>query len=333
MPRDPWSSIARPPSESAITALRVDEHHPWDFFWGKDSDGKCLLVFRHTSLSNALPRTPQLRELEVKHLPRGNVNQDTLMIRLVDADLRDVFLTLCEDVVAATLHAANEVDAFEIALRRTWRWHHLLRGGSDARLSSEEQKGLIGELLVLERYLLPTLTAIDAVDSWIGPRDAPKDFQVGTLCIEAKARRGSATAEISISSENQLDTSGIDRLFLHVVNLAKAPEEGGGFSISDIATRIRDAIRKRDPLAADSFDDRLEAAGLNLAHDYSDSLWLEGESWAYRVHEDFPRIEASTLSSGVSRVRYSISLNDCESHRCDAAELTEALLELNGHGE
>lgn len=63
---------------------------------------------------------------------------------------------------------------------------------SFSRLSAEEQKGLIGELLVLERYLIPLFGPADATSAWVGPTGSPKDFECGRTAIEAKARRGAA---------------------------------------------------------------------------------------------------------------------------------------------
>ena len=45
------------------------------------------------------------------------------------------------------------------------------------------------------------------------------------MCIEAKARRGPAKPFVTISSEYQLDTEGTEALFLHVVELDRAPRE------------------------------------------------------------------------------------------------------------
>ncbi|MCH8827746.1 MAG: PD-(D/E)XK motif protein [Chloroflexi bacterium] len=44
------------------------------------------------------------------------------------------------------------------------------------RPSPEEQKGLIGELLVWECLLFPKLSTRDAVSAWRGPLGANKDF-------------------------------------------------------------------------------------------------------------------------------------------------------------
>jgi len=215
--------------------------------------------------------------------------------------------------VSCAAGAGTEREAVHLAIARTWRWHHLLRGGSDSRLTLEEQKGLIGELLVLERHLLPNLAPADAVSAWHGPLDSPKDFEVGHICIEVKTRRGAATPHVVISSENQLDGSGIDLLFLYVIDLDWAP--GGAansFSLADIAARVRQAIMASDDAAAVLFDELLAAAGFRRTDDYSDSLWVEGGHRVCRVIDGFPRITADQIASGVSDVKYSLSLVSCQ---------------------
>ena len=94
---------------------------------------------------------------------------------LLDSTQRDIFQTLCEDIIsAAARRPKSEAGAVSAALSRTWRWHHLLRGGRGTLLSPEEQKGLLGELFVLERLLLPRMDASSAVTAWRGPLAAPK---------------------------------------------------------------------------------------------------------------------------------------------------------------
>ena len=67
------------------------------------------------------------------------------------------------------------------------------------------------------------------------------------------------------------------------------------------------------------------AAGFRDEDDYSDSFWVEGPSRLYKVVDGFPRITADQVASGVSYVRYSVSLGECEPFRSDDAALTEAL--------
>lgn len=326
MSNDPWKDLAPPNAADAINAKRVDANIPWGFFWARGVDHKCLLVLQHDAASTPHGRLPTLKGIEVAVLDGNRDSDRMLVLKLLDSAHRDIFHRLCGDIVAGSSHAASEREAVETALARTWRWHHLLRGGSDGRLSPEEQKGLIGELLVMEHCLLPRISAFDAVSAWRGPLGAPKDFEIGRVCIEAKARRGAATPYVAINSEHQLDNSGTDELFLHVVELDHAPSDTNeGFTVSDVARRIRSQIAEADDGAAIALDDMLSAAGFRWEDDYSDSNWIEGSSRLYRVDDEFPRITALTIMSGVSNVKYSIYLTACEPFHIDDNVLVSAL--------
>ena len=253
----------------------------------------------------------------------------TLVLQLEDTSLRDVFVRLCLDIVAAAGHAPSERDAVKSFIARTWRWHHLLRGGGDARLSQEEQKGLIGELIVLGTLLLPIREIEDAVSTWRGPLAAPKDFEIGRTCVEAKARRGAATPYVAISSEHQLDLAGIDTLYLHVAELSEEQStQKSALTLTEYATRTREAIEARTPQAVERFEMLLSATGFRWEDDYSDMRWKEGAHHVFRVDRDFPAITTGACPPGVSHVRYSVDLSDCESHRVEMATL---IADLSGN--
>ena len=284
MSYDPWREIKPPKSTAALNSIRVDPDIRWNFFWARDGDRRCLLVLNYTVESPRKPKLPKLKEIEVRLFKPLDSHQGTIVFRLLDSAHRDVFYRLCSDIIKGASTAETEQEALEISIQRTWRWHHLLRGGGDGRLSNEEQKGLIGELLVLEKYLLPNLSARDSLISWQGPFGATKDFEIGRTCIEAKARKGAAMPWVRISSEHQLDTSGIDNLFLFVVDLDRTTEaKDDGESLTQIARRILNLIQSEDEDALDIFEERLQAAGFQWHHDYSSDLWVEGRKRLYAV--------------------------------------------------
>lgn len=325
VPNDPWKDLIPPSAASAINARRVDENNPWGFFWARAMDGKCLLVLQHGAESSPAKKLPSLKGVEVAVSDGDGQHSRMLVFRLLDSRQRDIFHQLCINIVAAGAAARSEPEAVELAVARTWRWHHLLRGGTGGRLSEDEQKGLIGELLVLERYLLPRLSPADSLAAWRGPLGAPKDFEVGRIGIEAKARRGAATPHILITSEHQLDGEGCDLLFLHVVDLSHAPEGAAqAFTVGDAARRVRDWMTL-DNAATDKYESLLAAAGFRWEDDYSDFKWVEGANRVYGVTDGFPRITASEIASGVSNVRYSISLVECERFVVEAKALDEAM--------
>ena len=323
---DPWKDIAPPDRAPSVSARRVDPALPWGVFWAVDADRNCLLVLQHRKEIEAPHRLPKLRGLRVDAHASADGPHDRLVIRLVDREQREIFHRLCLDIVAATGLAKTEEQAMQRFLARTWRWHRLLTGARDGRLSDEEQKGLLGELGVLEKRLVPALGVAEAVRCWTGPLDSPKDFEIGGTCVEAMTRRGAAAPHVAVSSEHQLDSSGVDALFLHVAEVSAGGSDAvGAVTLAEAARDLREMFAECDMAAVDLLEERLTAAGFEWADDYSDKRWILGREHLFEVREGFPRVVPSMLPHGVSNLRYSISLRDCEPFRVEAAALVEAI--------
>ena len=319
---DPWTDLGTPQFEDSISAKRVDANSPWNVFWGRAIDGSCLLLFKYTAASEPRHSLPALRGLEITTPEKTEKGDRHLILTLTDPGKRDLFFTLCNDILSAISTAETENEAINLALSRTWRWHHLLRGGLGRRLSPKE-------LIVLHRQILPLLSASDAVASWQGPLDGPKDFELGQLSVEVKARRGTATPYIEISSENQLAIPELSTLFLFVVNLDLAPSDSTEAQcVTDFANALKLDISKRDEGAIELFESRLAASGFLWTDDYSDVAWIEGESHLFSVRGGFPRSTPDSLALGVNRVRYSISLQECEPFLVDFDSLSDAITRL-----
>lgn len=323
---DPWRELIAPETTDALSARRVDANMPWGFFWARGADRRHLLLLRHDGDASPTGRLPRLKGIETTLSELEADGSRMLVLRLLDPAQRDIFHRLCLDIIASTEHSPGEAEAIAHALARTWRWHHLLRGGADGRLSIEEQKGLIGELLLLDELLLPVIPVIDALTAWRGPLGAPKDFEVGRVCIEAKARRGAATPHVTISSEYQLSTEGTDALFLHVAELSQAPADAqNAFCLTDVAMRLQNRIASADSVAADLFESLVVASGFSWSDNYSDFQFVAGPSRIYSVADGFPAITPASLTSAISHVRYSIALSDCEPFRVMAAAVHLAM--------
>ena len=248
MTEDPWEEIAVSPKASQISARRIPNagSTTWGLYWAVDAQRHCLLILQVGSGHRKSRRLPRLRGLSVEASPTEDGSGERVIIRLTDHEQREVFHRFCVDVVEATRVAKSADEATQRFLARTWRWHRLLRSGQDGRLSEEEQKGLIGELRVIERCLLEVIDVRDAVEGWTGPLGAPKDFELGLVGIEAKAR-SPQRAEVRISSVDQLDSAGMSRLFLNVIEVGAAFDESAtALTITDLATRVRGRIAALD---------------------------------------------------------------------------------------
>lgn len=178
---------------------------------------------------------------------------------------------------------------------------------------------------MLHGLVMPEIGVRDAIKAWHGPTGAPKDFEVGRICIEVKARRGAARPFVAISSEDQLDADGMDALYLYVVELDVAPENiDAAFTLTDMARRVRTAVNV-DQAAIELFEQILIASGFLWDDDYTDFRWIAGSHRLFHVQGDFPSITRSKVGSGVSRVRYEVSLTECDAFRRDDADLRSLL--------
>lgn len=322
---DPWKLLSPPAQMTNISGNRVDAKLQHDLYWAVDTDNNCLLVLQHGRDSSPKNKLPKLRGLEIEARSQGE-GRAILMIRLKDNEQRGIFHRLCLDIVDVTRSARSESEAVEYFLGRTWRWHRLLRGARSGKLSEEEQKGLIGELLLMQKHLFPSIGFESAVKSWTGPLNAPKDFEIGSICIEVKSRRAGASPHVAISTQNQLDTDGIESLFLHVADITGTGEDDSkGITVAEVSRKIYEEIRKHDAPLADIFEERLFATGFDWQHDYSDQKWLAGSERLFKVDSDFPRITSKMCPSGVADVKYKVALRECEPFRTDYLHMTTAL--------
>jgi hypothetical protein len=320
---DPWSQLTPPAASSSLSARRIDSTLPWNFFWAIDVERSFLLVLRFSQDSYDAKRTlPKPKGIQITSEPIPGTSERFLLFRLLDAAQRALFYQLCLDIIESTREAETEKVAVASAINRTWRWHHLLKGGGSS-LSEDEQKGLFGELCFLEQHLLPNLPPEDAVASWTGPFGAPKDFEIGDICVEAKTRRGAATPYVMINSEHQLDDASIRALFLFVTDVARdITQAGQGETLSVVINRIRRLISWEQPEALAHFESALAAIGYRRESGQEEFSWIVAGSTLYLVAPDFPKIRATDLAPGLSNVRYSLSLVECERFQVE----TEALL-------
>lgn len=127
------------------------------------------------------------------------------------------------------------------ALKETHEgWKELLR--PKIILSEDQQLGLMGELLVLQRIFHKFWK--DAIDSWTGPLREPHDFRLGQKEFEVKTTRNVQRIHI-ISSIEQLVPSPGRYLYLLSVQFAPAGANAGD-SLVDMVRNIRRLLGKKN---------------------------------------------------------------------------------------
>lgn len=324
---NPWRNLPTPKETTNFSAKRipgVGSAH-WGFYWASDWRHRCLLILKHEIGLRSQHRSPVLGSLQIESRLDKEGHQELLVFRLTEIEHRDIFYQFCIDIISSAEMAESGQEALDICIMRTWRWHRLLKRGTEGKLTAEEQKGLIGELAFLTEHVIPAIGVGHAIRSWVGPFGAIRDFELGNVAVECKAR-GPLASTLRIASVDQLDSTQSVRVFLHVIEIAEVRGEvAGSYSVTEVVNGVRHIIEAGDMAAHGDFDSRLWALGYEHAADYSDRRWVTGETSFFRVVAGFPRVTPQLLPAGVTQVRYSVVLDHCKEFRVEAADVVNCL--------
>jgi len=256
---------------------------------------------------------PDCRGLEVFSVALSG--QPHWGVRLRDAACADVFAALAEDVAPRVAAAANARTTAAALLARLRRWQKFLAVGR-AGLTVEQQRGLYGELHTLRAHLLPALGAVAAVSGWRAPTAAHQDFQFPSGAVEVKTTTAKQPQAVRITSERQLDGTGIPALFLHVVVLDEREVEPGAAASGECLPGLVADLRSRlagEGQALEFFDDRLLEAGYLDADAprYEARRFTLRREMTFRITRGFPRLTERDLPEGLGDVSYALSLPAC----------------------
>lgn len=255
-----------------------------------------------------------------------NPNKQFLLILLLNTQHRDIFSTLCEDLIYGVSEINNENILIERLVDRLVKWQSLFEKLGHQGLSEDAQRGLFGELYFLRKYLSKSSDYIKCINTWMGPENAIQDFQYSNWAVEVKTTHGKNHQKIHISSERQLDDSIISNIFLYHLSLDIRMGFGEtlNFIIEDISHFLSD-----NSIATNHFKLKLMEYGYFESHKniYNDDGYTIRQKNIYSVTGDFPRITERQIPSGVGDVKYSIILTESESWRINEDDLFNKISE------
>lgn len=256
-----------------------------------------------------------------------------LEVRLKDPSCSDVFAVLIQDVVHRIAKATGPRSALDELLGRLSRWQHFLQVSREG-LSLEAQRGLWGELHVLVQHLVPRLGAGLSAEGWKAPEASHQDFQFAAGAIEVKTTIAKQPQSVRITSERQLDETGVGSLLLWVVVLDErevpASEDVEGETLPMKVQSARSAVA-HDIAAARTLELGLFERGWMDAQveRYRDRRWAVRREEVFEVVEGFPRITEGMLASGLGSVSYALSLSACEPFVIEEQRLSEVVKSFN----
>ncbi len=307
---NPWQNIPRPTQN--FNVLRVDASHPLELFWSVDKLGNYLFLCNELNCKS-IPVFPELQGIKMA-FPKGNsenVRQFALLLK--NNSEWELFYAICNDIVECTRKATLDT-GLGIILRRLGNWHQFLRKERSGLLNEEQIKGLLGELVFIRKWLAPAFGWEKAISFWCGPLGTPQDFSVDDAVIEVKTQLSATRAEVKITSAEQL-TPQANRMHLHVLTFGKASEKNDNtYSLPDIVHEIR-TVLIQSPEVLEHFSELLLDVGYVDSQHYESYVYTLIDENTYEVKEGFPRITKCNVPSGIVRINYNISLDDCSSFK------------------
>ena len=274
---------------------------------------------------------PECRGLELISVALGS--QPHLGVRLRDPACAEVFTALAEDVAPRIAAAGGAKQAAAELLGRLRQWQQFMTAAREA-MSIEAQRGLWGELHVLCTHLLPALGPAETVSGWKASDAAHQDFQFSGGAVEVKTTAAKQPQSVRITSERQLDGTGVGALFLHVVVVDEREVPAGGSvpgqSLPALIVNIR-AQLSTHLIALASFNDRLLERGWLDTHGsrYEVRRWTVRGEHTYKVRRGFPRLVEVDLPTGVGDVNFALSLAACEPFAAAVSGMLAALTQTN----
>lgn len=279
--------------------IRVAPDHPMNLFAHLDEQRRHGLL----ALAERQPdRIPAYAAVDINAGHRAD-GRWAISLVLTQQTLMPMFAAMCNQIVSLGRNAGSGTDAATFMLAQVARWHRLLALGPDGLLSAEERQGLFGELVVLSEAV--TRIGPTAVQGWIGPDDAPQDFNLPDGPVEVKTVKA-GQASVRISSAEQLDVDG-GHLRLAVIEIVEAAPGTGGTSLAGHVADLREQLTA-DPTSLQYFEDQLQKAGYVDREEYGQpELRVTRVRW-FAVREGFPRLARSRLPAAILEARYQLQL-------------------------
>lgn len=228
---------------------------------------------------------------------------------LLDRKQEDVFITMAGDIIEYSNVDTDDIALLKV-LRRYNAWLKLLDHKSDAVLSSNTQKGLIGELLFLKEKIETGMPPSIALAGWVGPEGADQDFVYSACWHEIKST-GASSTEISISSVEQLDRDDEGELVVYRIDKC-APDQPKSFTLYGLVHDVIELISRHGE-NPDELILKLGSAGYIDMKEYDKQHFYISSRQIYSVNKAFPRIRRKDIPVEITNMEYRINIPSIKS--------------------
>ena len=309
---NPWAGISKPAKD--FDYKLVDNNHPLKLMWGVNFKGDYLFCYEaneiHMPKQDAFPKLKGIDAKIIDH--NGN---KVLILILNDSNEWEIFKFLCFDLVRYTKMLKNTDDIASVILGKLIRWQKFWKKENQSKLSPEEIKGLMGELLFLRDQVAPNFGWENAINFWHGPEGAPQDFAINDVAVEIKCQSGSSKPTVSISSPEQLQPQ-LPIGFLVVYTIASANESDcGATTLNQLVASVKEELSSESAETRDRFENLLDMARYLNLEIYDKNIFQSIMVKSYKLGGEFPAVKLEAIPAAVDHMRYNLNLEACVTPR------------------
>ena len=281
------------------TYQRVGYKCKADIYLGYNEESRISMVIFENALIDSVSSTKVIK-VEKRMRKDGKIS---LEFELMNEGYKPIFILFCKDIIEV---CSNQVPgkAIKKAILRWNYWKHMFSAERIKKLTKKEVKGLIGELLELER-LIEEIGEEKAVSSWIGALGGHKDFELEDTWYEVKCIDESSS-EVKISSLEQLESMEIGHLVIYKLNDTSSLNYYG-VNLNQLVFRIVGKIE--NPEIKEDILIKLENVGYEFNEGYNEYTFLVIDRCSYIVSEEFPKIRREQIDEAIGKVQYSLIIN------------------------
>jgi hypothetical protein len=285
---------------------RIDELHLLDIYIGIDEENHYALEFRGDF-------TPQ----NVKASNSIGIKQYKtdkfcgIIFYLKDVDMFDTFCVFCEDIIKSTKNTSDNTTGYKTLINRFYAWKKMFQT-KNTLLKEPEIMGLIGELLFLRDFMIPTYGEDIALQSWSGQDLTHKDFSLKDTWYEVKAiSTGKPTVRISSLEQLQSVIEGE----LAVFQLEKMSPAYEGVTLNKIATGILKTLSSQEN--KDYFISKLFDSNYSFESGYNDYVYEITLGERFHITDSFPKLTRNDVNEAIVKVQYDILLSEIQGYKID----------------
>lgn len=294
--------------KNSISYKRISSDHPVNIYVGYNEKGNKSFAIVSNKCNSDFEST-RLIDVELNVRFDGNY---VLSFNLLDDSLSDIFYQFISDIVDKT-HNLKDYSPIAFTIERWKKWINMFKNPKNVFLSENEVRGLLGELIYLEKYMFYKYGIDKSLESWIGNSLSHKDFEIDDTWYELKTIKENALT-VTISSIEQLDSNKQGELVL--VKLEPSNE-----SINE-PIKLNDYIKKIETYFSNDyqlnvFKEKLNERKYFYAPEYDKYVYSIKSIDNYGVTEKFPRLKNSDLPDSIARASYELYIKKIEDFKIE----------------